>query len=296
MFLATYICSMTIHEAQQQLKFQLYEVYDDREAANIADWVMESITEWKRIDRIVHKDFSLLNAQVEQLQQITNSLLQHEPVQYVLGEAWFYGYKFYVNKHVLIPRPETEELVDWMITDVLDKELTVATLLDIGTGSGCIPIAIKKQLPTVEVHSCDVSEGALSVAKKNAAFMEAVIQFHHLNFLYEEERTALPVVDIVISNPPYIPMRDKSNMQKNVLEHEPHLALFVPDEDALIFYTAIADFAKTHLSAKGAIYVETHEELAQQVADVFSLSGLIQVEVKKDLQQKTRMVKARKGI
>lgn len=288
---------MTIHEAQQQLVFQLYEIYDHREAINIADWVMESITEWKKIDRIMNKQVPLLHMQVEQLEHITEQLLQHRPIQYVLGEAWFYGYKFYVNEHVLIPRPETEELVEWIVNDELyaEKQKGEQTpqkyLLDIGTGSGCIAVSIKKQLKHDEVFGIDISADALSVAKKNAAFLDAAVSFQQLDILSEKETQPLPLFDIIVSNPPYIPISDKADMQKHVLEYEPHLALFVENNRPLLFYETIAAFGKKHLHQHGSIYVETHESLANEVEQLFIKEGYGKTILKKDLQEKNRMIK-----
>jgi release factor glutamine methyltransferase len=287
---------MTIQQAKQQLLFQLYHIYNNTEAANIANMVLEKVTAWKRIDRIVQKDFILNTAQQQMLQHFTEQLLIHKPVQYVLGQAWFYNYPFFVNEHVLIPRPETEELVHWLVKDVSALQQLSITVLDIGTGSGCIPVSIKKQLPPVTVHSCDVSKNALVVAKKNATDLEAPIQLHQLNFLEEIERNVLPNVDIIISNPPYIPHSEKLLMQKNVTAFEPHLALFVPDDDTLVFYSAIAHFAQAKLKPGGSIYVEMHELLAQQTSKIFTDYGFTKTIIKKDMQGKERMLKVSAGL
>jgi release factor glutamine methyltransferase len=283
---------MTIQEASKKLLFQLYHLYDDREAANIADWVMENITEWKRIDRIINKQVPLSAQQQDLLKTYTDQLMEHTPVQYVLGECWFYGMKLYVNKHVLIPRPETEELVQWIADDSKKEKINNPKLLDIGTGSGCIALALKKTILQADIHACDTSAAALQVAKKNAADLKLPVQFHRVDFLNKEERDTLPVVDCLVSNPPYIPLSNKANMQPNVLLHEPHLALFVSDTDPMIFYKAIADFARTHLLPNGRIYVEIHEALAQPVTTIFNQRGFRQLELKKDMQGKDRMIKA----
>jgi release factor glutamine methyltransferase len=280
---------MTIHQAQQQLLFQLYHLYDNREAANIADWVMEHITGWKKIDRIVNKQVPLLPEKIALLDRYTQELLAHKPVQYVLHEAWFAGMRFYVDENVLIPRPETEELVEWVAAEAKPN----ATILDIGTGSGCIPIALKKKLPNATIYSCDVSAGALEVAKRNAAALKADIQFLHVNFLQNPEQ--LPAVDIIVSNPPYIPVSNKSAMQPNVLQYEPHLALFVENDDPLLFYNTIADFAQHKLLPGGAIYVEIHEDLGEATKDLFTNKGFANVELRKDMQGKDRMINARSG-
>jgi len=278
---------MTIQEAQQQLLFQLFHIYDDREARNIADLVMEHITEWKRIDRIINKSVPLSVIKEKVLSQFIAQLLDHKPVQYVLHESWFAGLKFYVDENVLIPRPETEELVDW-----ISKENSKGVMLDIGTGSGCIPVSLKKKLPLADIHACDISAGALTVAQKNAHDNKTSIQFHQLNFLDPEQRRTLPAFNIIVSNPPYIPQKDKSDMHKNVLEHEPHIALFVEDDDPLIFYKAIAEFANDHLQKDGAIYVEIHEALGEAVVALFIQYGFTKTFLRKDLQDRDRMVKA----
>ena len=251
---------------------------------------MENITGWKKIDRVSNKSVPLSATQQTQLQQYTNELLTHTPVQYVLHEAWFYKMKLYVDENVLIPRPETEELVEWILTEAAGKNSKVKTVLDIGTGSGCIPLALKKTLPCYEIHSCDISEAALTVAKKNATEQRLEIYFHRCNILSETERASLPQFDTIVSNPPYIPQKDKASMAPNVLNHEPPVALFVPDDDPLIFYSAIAGFASTHLKKDGTIYLEIHEDLGLAVTSLFKEKGYSQIELKKDLQGKDRMV------
>lgn len=278
---------MTIQEAQQQLLFQLFHVYDEREARNIADLVMEHVTEWKRIDRIINKTVPLSSIKEKELAEFTAQLLDHKPVQYVLHEAWFAGLRFYVDENVLIPRPETEELADW-----ISKENSGGIILDIGTGSGCIPVSLKNKLALADIHACDISMGALAVAQRNALENKTVIQFHQIDFLDPEQRKSLPVFDVIVSNPPYIPQKDKQEMHRNVLDHEPHIALFVADNDPLIFYRAIAAFASDHLKKDGAIYVEIHESLGTDVAHLFIESGFAKTILRKDLQERDRMVKA----
>ena len=289
---------MTIYEAQQRLIFQLYEIYDDREAANIADLVMEHITGWKKIDRILNKQVPLPGDKLELLETYITDLLSHKPVQYVLNEAWFFGLKFFVNKHVLIPRPETEELVEWIVTAVgslkgeANRNAALnKTALEIGTGSGCISIALKKQLRALDIVACDISKAALEVAQKNALAHLADIGFLYLNFLDHEQWKLLPSFDIIFSNPPYIPLKDKDSMRANVLQHEPHLALFVENDEPLIFYQAIADFAREKLNPGGSIFAEIHETLARDVQTVFEKNRFSSIELKKDMQGKDRMIR-----
>ena len=280
---------MTIHEANMRLLFSLFELYDNSEASNIADLVMEKITGWKRIDRVINKEVKLSSPKEQQLNQYMEQLSFHRPVQYVLNEAWFGGMKFYVDENVLIPRPETEELADLAIKDVLKNNNQSIAILDIGTGSGCIAIGIKKNLPGANVYAVDVSGGALEVARKNADENNTAIQFILSDILDEKKWIHLPDVDLIISNPPYIPQNQINEMSSNVIEHEPHLALFVPDENPLVFYKMIAGIAEKKLKPGGKIFVEVHENSAGQVAELF---GSFKTAIKKDLQGKDRFIEA----
>ncbi len=281
---------MTVQEATYYHLNQLRTIYADSEASQITDWVMEKITGSMKTERMLYKNEPLSDKEETLIKEYTERLLQHEPVQYVLNESWFCGIKFYVDKNVLIPRPETEELVGWIVNEykVRDKELKI---IDIGTGSGCIPISLKRKLTAAEVWSCDISTGAIEVAKKNAASANTTVNFMELDFLNKAERDKLPAFDIIVSNPPYIPEKDKAQMNPNVLNYEPGTALFVPDNDALIFYAAIADFGKLHLKENGNIFFEIHEDLGKAVVELLQSKGYT-AELKKDMQQKDRMVKS----
>lgn len=283
---------MGIQDAYTQLMYQLFELYGDREAANIADIVIEHVTGFQRIDRITNKQFPLSQSQETLLKHYTDQLLQHTPVQYILHEAWFAGMKFYVDENVLIPRPETEELVEWILEEVSDARFQVSSLLDIGTGSGCIPVALKKKLPAVDVHALDISPEALNVAQKNATVHDAPVIFHRMDILDKSEWGTLQFFDIIVSNPPYIRKSEGHDMNNNVLLHEPHLALFVPDEDAVLFYRAIAAFGSEHLNNDGKLFFEINEALGVEVKHVIEQYGYTNIELKKDMQGKDRMVKA----
>lgn len=283
---------MTIYLAYQQLLARLYEIYDNREAANIADMVIEYVTGQKKIDRILYKDIPVNGEQQEQLERLGSELLQHKPVQYVLGEAWFMDMKFRVNESVLIPRPETEELVEWILGDIKKSGNKEVSLFDIGTGSGCIPIAVRKKIPDVAVSAIDVSDSALQLAILNSIEQKVLVDFLHVDFLKEEEWNQLGQYNIIVSNPPYIRQSEEETMQDNVLKYEPHLALFVPNDDPLIFYKAIAKFALKHLKPGGSVYVEINEALGDNVVSLFKKGGFEQVLMKKDMQGKNRMVKA----
>lgn len=282
---------MTVQLAYRQLLLQLFEIYDTREAANIADLVIENVTGQRKIERIVYKDLPVNENQQKQLEKIAGELLQHRPVQYVLGEAWFMDIKLLVNESVLIPRPETEELAEWIIKDMKQSGKKLS-LLDIGTGSGCIPIAVKKKIPGTIASAIDVSDDALQVAKLNAIKQEVNIHFLTLNFLEESEWNQLSKYNIIVSNPPYIKQSEEARIRNNVIKYEPHLALFVPDEDPIIFYKKIAKFSPKHLEPGASVYVEINEALGEEVVELFEKQGFNNVILKKDMQGKERMLKA----
>jgi release factor glutamine methyltransferase len=281
---------MTVQDATYYVLNQLRSIYEEGEASQITDWVMEKITGSKKTERMLYKNSALTHDEEIQLRSCMERMMQHEPVQYVLNESWFCGLKFYVDKNVLIPRPETEELVEWIITNC-KFPVDELKILDIGSGSGCIPIALKRRLKKAEVWSCDVSAEALAVAKRNAATLGTEVNFILLDFLNVQQRNLLPSFDIIVSNPPYVPEKDSEEMKANVLKYEPPAALFVPDNDPLVFYKAIAEFGKEHLNTAGTIYCEIHESLGEAVVHLFNSYGFT-TELKKDMQQKNRMVKA----
>ncbi len=285
---------MTIQEATQYLKRALASMYEEREAGNITALVMENVTQLKKIDRIFNKNKPLSPENELLLEKYAKQLLEHRPVQYVLNECWFAGMKLFVNEHVLIPRPETEELADWVAAETakLSAGDNRITLLDIGTGSGCLAVALKKMLPEAAVFACDISTPSLEVARRNAADNLAEISFEQCDFLDDSAWKGLPVADIIVSNPPYIPLHNRKSMHDNVLRYEPHQALFVPDEEPLLFYRSIATFACTHLSPQGSIWVEIHEDLAKPVLDLFSSYGFLNLRLRQDLQGKDRMISA----
>ena len=280
---------MTFRQASEELLAKLINIYEQREAAAITDLVMENITGSGKIDRIINKNILLSPPAIDMLNKYTSELLNHTPVQYVLHEAWFAGMKFYVDERVLIPRPETEELVDWAIAEIKNKQ---AVLLDVGTGSGCIPITLKKKLPQLNIIACDISEGALEVANQNATAHEVDIKLLQVDFLNTNDRNTLPPFDYIISNPPYIPLHDKFSLDKHVVDHEPHLALFVDNKKPLIFYEAIADFASEKILAKGKIFAEMHEAFAADINQLFLSKGFTDIEIRKDIYGKNRLIKA----
>jgi release factor glutamine methyltransferase len=268
---------------------QLQQIYSTHEAANITAMCFEKIAGITKSDVIKNPDFNLSEIHFKNLETSVSQLLLHKPVQYVLGEAWFYKLKFKIDENVLIPRPETEELVN-EVFDFL-RESSSKKIIDIGTGSGCIPITIKAAHPETRVTAIDVDEHAIAIAIKNASIHKTEIEFVQMNFLNKNKWNVFEKFDIVISNPPYIPIREKELMDKNVTNYEPHLALFVPDEKPLLFYEAIALFSKMHLAENGKIFMEVHENLAKEVSELFS-QHQFQTEIKKDIFEKERMVMA----
>ena len=286
---------MTTAKAYIDFKKKLKTIYDERETDNITDWVFENVTSLKKWERRINQNNELQEIHSNQLKKYLEELMQHKPVQYVLNEAWFYKMKFFVNENVLIPRPETEELVEWVISDVRSKEIPNLQLIDIGTGSGCIPVSLKKELPAATVTAIDISVKALTVAKKNAEELNTAIDFLQIDFLKENQWNALQQYDVIVSNPPYIPMREKKILAKNVTDFEPGIALFVEDNDPYIFYEKIAKFAQSHLKENGKIYVELHEEYAGNVKIIFENAGFISM-IKNDIYGKERMVSAIKTV
>ncbi|MBW8683781.1 peptide chain release factor N(5)-glutamine methyltransferase [Chitinophaga rhizophila] len=282
---------MTIQTAFTHIIGALEPLQGQREAANIAHILMEYITGLSKMDRIVYKDQILTPEQQTSLDTAVKAMLAHQPVQYVTGVSWFYGMELKVNANVLIPRPETEELVEWIVQDIRTAKHLDATILDIGTGSGAIPLAIKRELPHATVYALDVSEGALQTAKENAVKQHLDIHFEQVDILQQQAWIHLPMFDIIVSNPPYICQRESADMQEQVVAYEPSLALFVPDEDALLFYREIAVMAKEKLRIGGALYFEINEAFGKETTALLETLGYIGVEIKKDLFGKDRMVK-----
>jgi release factor glutamine methyltransferase len=278
---------MIIKSAYQNLISTLLSHHSEGEAHSIARIVFEDAFEVFNFK----KETALCDTQLSHYQEIESRLANNEPVQYILGEADFYGLKFNVNSSVLIPRSETEELVAWVI-ETAKENPSLQTVLDIGTGSGCIPITLKKEMPQLSVSALDVSDEALETALGNAKKNKVEVGFLEADILEEKSWKVLQRFNIIISNPPYIPLREKALMPQQVLENEPHLALFTTDEDPLIFYRKIAEFAHNHLHEEGYLFFECNEFNVEEVKEVVLKIGFIQVEIKKDMQGKDRMIRA----
>ena len=284
-FLIPNLLTMTFRDAFQQTIQNLTPIYGETEAKSMSRILFEDA--FKVYDFTSSSLFSA--AQITELERTTQLLLQHQPLQYILGEADFYGLKFNVNSNVLIPRPETEELVYLILKTLKKTAIPQPKVLDIGTGSGCIPVTLAKENKHLEVHALDVSTGALEVAKSNAKKNEVSVQFYEKNILDRATWADLPKFDIIVSNPPYIPHSERNLMPQNVLEFEPDLALFVENEEPLIFYETIADFALEKLNSSGYLFFECNEYNAPKVAEMLISKDFQNVELHEDMQGKARM-------
>ncbi len=279
---------MLLNDIKQALKKQLAGQFESVELNPILSILIEHVTGWDQVQQVIHKDNAISEEQVLAFETAATALLAGRPIQYITGKTWFMGEPYIVNDQVLIPRPETEELVDWVIEYAAIKGKALR-ILDIGTGSGCIAIAIKKALPEAIVSAIDISTGAIKIAATNAAALKADIEFTCLDIL---NTAFLPgQYDVIVSNPPYIPMQEMKNMELQVTDHEPNIALFVPDEDPLVFYKAIARLAKLHLSTNGQLFFEIHYD--QGDAMIALLDEMhFHAELRTDLFGKDRMVRA----
>lgn len=280
---------MTVAQAYHQLWEALITRYDEGEARSIARIVFEDEFGVTNVQRRDH----LAPYQLMRLSRIQSRLLNDEPLQYVLGQADFYGLKLQVDEHVLIPRQETEELVHWILETIREEKKGTGRVLDIGTGSGCIPIALKKEAPGLEVHALDISEEALRVARANRDRYGVSLHLHHLDILDEGAWPGLPVFDLIVSNPPYIPEGEAHLVPDNVKRYEPRRALFVDDADPLLFYRSITAFAGRRLLPGGWLFFEVNEYRAGEVVALLQAAGLEQVELRKDMNGKERMVRGR---
>ena len=282
---------MTIDEANRQLLSTLNAVYDEREASSICALVMEKITGESKSLRVIHKQNEFSNDQESFFKNCLKELLGHRPVQYVLGEAWFAGLRFYVDEHVLIPRPETEELAAWVLADLETASSLKYKVLDIGTGSGCIPVSLGKKRNDLQLLACDVSVSALDIARKNSIDNGVAIDFFRCDILDNSSWDQIPDINIILSKPPYIPERQKAQLDKHVKNCEPGLALFVPDSDPIIFYKQIGLLAKKKLLPRGKVFLEVHHDFSKEVLKWYGENGF-STDLRKDFSGKNRMIRA----
>ncbi|MDB4205047.1 peptide chain release factor N(5)-glutamine methyltransferase [Polaribacter sp.] len=270
----------------------LSAIYPKTEIDSFFFILMEEKLKLQRIDTVLKPDFLITEKNLIDLKNILKRLQKEEPIQYILGNTEFYGLPFLVNENTLIPRTETEELIVWVIDEIkvlANNKITELSILDIGTGTGCIPISLAKNLTSLNISAIDISTEALLIAKQNAILNKVTIEFIELDILNAE---SLPQeYDIIISNPPYVRELEKKEIKNNVLENEPHLALFVADENPLIFYNKIADLAKQQLSKNGMLFFEINQYLGKETVSMLAKKGFKNIQLKKDLFGNDRMIK-----
>jgi len=272
---------------------KLLPLYDVFEAESFFYIILEDFHQMKRIDLALNPKFVFSEEEVEKWNSVLEKLEKEIPIQYILGNAHFYGLEFEVNENTLIPRPETEELVEWIIKNNSKIEgFKDLKILDVGTGSGCIAISLAKNLPHAKVFAIDVSEKALETAKRNALKNDTEVTFLLKNILETEDLEEQ--FDIIVSNPPYVRNLEKEEIKKNVLDYEPHLALFVEDNDALIFYLKIAALAQKNLTENGQLYFEINQYLGTEMMDLLKVKNFKNIELRKDIYENDRMIFGRK--
>ncbi|MFV8375293.1 peptide chain release factor N(5)-glutamine methyltransferase [Flavobacterium sp. LB1P71] len=282
---------MKIKEYRTQFIEALTPIYDAGEAESFFYLILEEKHQLKRIDLALHPDLAFSEEEIVVWNFILEPLKKEIPIQYLLGKTSFYGLEFEVNENVLIPRPETEELVDWIIKDKATPHNNQGLkILDIGTGSGCIAISLAKNIPNAQVFAIDVSQKALTTAQKNAQINGVNVTFINQNIL--ETGDLHQQFDIVVSNPPYVRNLEKEEIKKNVLDNEPHLALFVEDNDALIFYKKIAELAQKNLVPNGQLYFEINQYLGKEMVELLEKMNFAAIELRKDIYGNDRMMKA----
>jgi release factor glutamine methyltransferase len=282
---------MTIKQFRDQFIQELTPLYDAGEAESFFYLILEAKHQLKHIDIALQPELVLPVSELEIWNSILEQLKREIPIQYLLGTTHFYGLEFEVNENVLIPRPETEELVDWIIeSQKLEVRNKMVKILDIGTGSGCIAISLAKNLPNAEVFALDVSEKALAIAQKNAELNQVQVQFICQSILETEDLGQQ--FDVIVSNPPYVRHLEKQEIKKNVLDNEPHLALFVADDDALIYYRKIAQLALKNLSQTGQLYFEINQYLGQEMLDLLQEMDFKNSELRQDIYGNDRMTKS----
>ena len=282
---------MLIKDYKNTFHKELTLIYDEQEIESFFYIVLDKIHQMKRIDLALNSEAVMDYNHLRRWKNIASDLKEQKPIQYILGETEFYGLRFLVNENILIPRPETEELVALIINEEArsNKQKAGFKILDIGTGSGCIAITLAKNIPTAEVFAIDISEKALATAEKNAELNEVKVTFLQKNIL--ETPDLGQQFDIIVSNPPYVRNLEKAEIKPNVLEYEPHLALFVEDTDALLFYRKIGQLAKKTLTTHGQLYFEINQYLGKETVQLLKDLGFENVELNKDVYGNDRMIK-----
>ena len=286
---------MNIKKFRDYFNKTLKKLYPTSEIDTFLFLLLEEYLNFKRIDIVLKSNFEISPEDLILLRSSTKLLEQEIPIQYILGKTEFYGFPFILNEHVLIPRPETEELISSILENVLktksfhtnanEKQLKI---LDIGTGSGCIPISLKKSLPFAEITAIDVSNEALTIAKKNAVLNKVDINLTQQDILNTTSLNQL--YDVIVSNPPYVRESEKKEIKNNVLNNEPHMALFVEDNNPLVFYNKIAELAKNHLTKNGTLFFEINQYLGKETVELIKLKGFNKIQLKKDIFGRDRII------
>ena len=291
---------MLLKTFKSKLLQELSAVYDEKEIECFFYLLLESYHGKKRIDLALNPEMEMDALQLIKWESALSELKNQKPIQYIIGQTEFYGLPFLVNENTLIPRPETEELVEWIVVESSKSAVGSLKILDIGTGSGCIAISLAKNLPNAEVFAVDVSEKALAVAKKNAEINKIEVNFVNADILSVTNLNELPTsnfqlpthFDIIVSNPPYVRNLEKAEIKPNVLEFEPHLALFVEDTDALLFYRKTAELATKNLAQNGQLFFEINQYLGKETVELLVNLGFKSIELKKDIYGNDRMIQS----
>ncbi len=280
-------------EIKTSLVNELSEIYDRREAVNILDILIESFFNLSRIDMAMYPEYRLSESEMLLLHRAGKELLNHKPVQYITGMASFMSLNLKINKAVLIPRQETEELTVKIIS--AESNNLPLKIIDIGTGSGCIALALKREFSDASVTALDISADALKIANENSFANKLEVNFVKMNIFDKMRWQSLGYFDVIVSNPPYVTISEKSSIQKNVLKYEPEIALFVPDDNPLLFYNIIVSFALQNLMPGGRLYFEINDKCSNQIVKLLNNNGFIFVEKWLDINGKERFVKAVKN-
>lgn len=266
-------------------------IYPEEESRQIVWMLVENFFNVNRLMLSVNQDLRLNESELLIFHNACEEILRHTPVQYVIGKANFCGLSFELNTSILIPRPETEQLTQLILKKIPVNPIPIH-ILDIGTGSGCIAVTLKKERPDCEIYACDINRNALQTAQKNAERHNALVHFFHYDILSTDNLSSVPEMDVIISNPPYIPFSEKLAMRSNVLLHEPETALFVPDEDPLLFYKAIAKIAREKLADGGKIFFEINEKFGNKTTEILRQYGFINIIIENDFRGKVRFAYA----
>jgi release factor glutamine methyltransferase len=282
----------TVKDVSAAFRIELLTLYDVKEIDSLCMLALAEIADLSSAKIKAFPETVITSEQAIELNDVLIRLKTGEPLQYILGHIEFYGLPFKVNPSVLIPRPETEELVDWIISLVGSGQFAVSNILDIGTGSGCIAISLKKNILNANVSAIDISPQALQTAKENAELNNVNVTFIQADILNLNSEIEIPKSEIIVSNPPYVTFEDKKQMHANVTDFEPHTALFVPENDPLIFYKAIADFAVTHLEKGGLLFFEINENYGEQMVELLTDKSFKNIKLRKDMSGKDRVIKA----